>query len=296
MTREEIIAAIQTCARKLGRTPTRAELKKMAGVSVSRVKYVFRGMTFALREAGLDPTGRGHLIPTAELLLQWARVVRKLGKLPAMARYQSVGKSTHVPFIRRYGSWHAVPGAFRKMAREKQIEKEWEDVLTIIGAAHEVELRKKIACPGRMRGKSLSAISDEMSLTEPETWNPRANEYSRRKLLPGRALAGPPMDFAGLAHEPANELGVVFFFGTQAHALGFHVLTFQQEFPDCEAMREVRPGKWQRVRIEFEFESRNFQRHGHQHDGCDVIVCWRHNWAECPKSIEVVELRKVVGR
>ena len=295
MTREEIIAAIQTCARKLGRTPTRAELKKMAGVSLSRVKYLFRGMTFALREAGLDPKGRGHLIPTDELLLQWAQVVRKMGKLPGMLRYRSLGKSTHVPFIRRYGSWHAVPGAFRKMAREKQIEKEWKDVLAIIEAAHEAELHKKIACPGR-RDRSLGAMSDEMSQTEPETWNPRANEYSRRKLLPGRALAGPPMDFAGLAHEPANELGVVFFFGTQAHALGFHVLTFQQDFPDCEAMREVRPGKWQRVRIEFEYESRNFVKHGHAHDGCDLIVCWRHNWAGCPKSIEVVELRKVVGK
>jgi hypothetical protein len=72
--------------------------------------------------------------------------------------------------------------------------------------------------------------------------------HGGRKLLPGRALAGPPMDFEGLAHEPANELGVVFFFGTQAHRLGFRVLTFQQEFPDCEAMREVRPGKWQWVR------------------------------------------------
>ena len=60
-------------------------------------------------------------------------------------------------------------------------------------------------------------------------------------------------------------------------------------------MREVRPGKWQWVRIEFEYESMNFQRHGHDPKGCDVIVCWRHNWAECPKNIEVVELRKVVG-
>jgi hypothetical protein len=296
MTREEIIAAIQTCARKLGRTPTRAELKKMAGVSLSLVKYRFRGMTLALREAGLDPKGRGHLIPTEELLLQWAGVARKLSKLPAMARYASLGPSTHVPFIRRYGSWHAVPGAFRKMAREKQIEKEWEDVLAMIEAAHEVELRKQIACPGRMHGKGLEAFSAGRELAEPETWNPRANEYSRRKLLPGRALAGPPMDFEGLAHEPANELGVVFFFGTQAHRLGFRVLTFQQEFPDCEAMREVRPGKWQWVRIEFEYESRNFQRHRHDPKGCDVIVCWRHNWAECPKNIEVVELRRVVGR
>jgi hypothetical protein len=28
--------------------------------------------------------------------------------------------------------------------------------------------------------------------------------------------------------------------------------------------------------------------------GCDVIVCWRHNWDECPKHIEVVELSSVI--
>lgn len=24
----------------------------------------------------------------------------------------------------------------------------------------------------------------------------------------------------------------------------------------------------------------------------DVIVCWMHNWPECPKRIEVIELKK----
>jgi len=53
-------------------------------------------------------------------------------------------------------------------------------------------------------------------------------------------------------------------------------------------------GQWQDVHVEVEFESRNFVRHGHDPKKCDVIVCWVHNWAECPKEIEVVELRKVV--
>jgi hypothetical protein len=59
-------------------------------------------------------------------------------------------------------------------------------------------------------------------------------------------------------------------------------------------MREVRPGVWQRVRIEFEFESRNFLAHGHDVTGCELIVCWNHNWEGCP--LEVLELRSVVGK
>jgi hypothetical protein len=64
--------------------------------------------------------------------------------------------------------------------------------------------------------------------------------------------------------------------------------------PDCEAKRCVdrRNERWQRVRIEFEFYSSNFRDHGHDPDGCDVIVCWEHDWADCP--LEIVELRRVI--
>jgi len=48
------------------------------------------------------------------------------------------------------------------------------------------------------------------------------------------------------------------------------------------------------VNIEFEFESGNFREHGYPLNACDVIVCWRHNWEECPKNIEIVELSSVI--
>ena len=75
-----------------------------------------------------------------------------------------------------------------------------------------------------------------------------------------------------------------------ARELGFLVEAVQSGFPDCEAKRQIAPGKWQRVRIEFEFESRNFAEHGHRGDECDVVVCWRHNWPDMPPHLGVVEL------
>jgi hypothetical protein len=69
-------------------------------------------------------------------------------------------------------------------------------------------------------------------------------------------------------------------------------LVEQAAFPDCEAMRRVEPGLWQRSRIEFEKESRNFLAHMHPASHCDLIVCWVHNWKECP--VEVLELSKLV--
>ena len=80
-------------------------------------------------------------------------------------------------------------------------------------------------------------------------------------------------------------------FGMVAEELGYIVESVQKGFPDCEAKRRI--GRWQRVRIEFEYESRNFRERGHSPDGCDVIVCWRHNW-DGPKHVEVVELSRTI--
>lgn len=311
MSREEIIAAIQKCAQKLGHPPTRAELSK-AGVSLSRVSRMFGCFTSALRKAGLDPKGSGCLIPTRDLLLDWAKCARNFGKLPFLSEYAKTARCSQAPFLRRFGTWRAVPGAFRRLAQELKIEEEWKDVLAMIRRRRESELRRGGLSPyGREHGDLndgarmalLAPLSDRSGRATKESAAPmtrnddnRGPSPSRRKFRKDRALAGPPLHLEGLAHEPVNELGVVFFFGMLAHRMGFRVLSFQQAFPDCEAMREVRPGHWQRVGIEFEYESRNYRIHGHSHDGCDLIVCWRHNWPKCPKSLEVIELKGLVGR
>ncbi len=116
------------------------------------------------------------------------------------------------------------------------------------------------------------------------------------QLQKDRAVMGAPFDGSRMTNAPMNELGVVFLFGMVAAELRFQVESLQGKFPDCEAKREVVKGKWQRSRIEFEYESKNFHLHGHDPKGCDVIVCWRHNWKECPEELEVIELCRIVGR
>ena len=112
-----------------------------------------------------------------------------------------------------------------------------------------------------------------------------------RDVFANRPVYGTPMNLCPLAHAPTNEMGVVFLFGVMARDLGYIVTLLQAEFPDCEALRRMTPDKWRRLRIEFEFESRNFLIHGHDVNGCDMIICWKHNWPECP--LEVVELSKL---
>jgi hypothetical protein len=112
------------------------------------------------------------------------------------------------------------------------------------------------------------------------------------KLMQDEPVYGEPLMHPVMSHAPTNEMGVLFLFATMAQELGFKVLRVQAAFPDCEAMRRVEPGRWQKSRVEFENESRNFLAHMHPAAHCDLIVCWTHNWKECP--IEVLELSKLV--
>ena len=115
------------------------------------------------------------------------------------------------------------------------------------------------------------------------------------QLRKDRPVMGEPFDRSPMTNAPVNELGVMVLFGMVAAGLGLQVESVQGKFPDCVAKRQVAPGKWQYLRIEFEYESKNFKLHGHDPKGCDMIVCWRHNWKECPAEIEVVELCRLFG-
>jgi hypothetical protein len=115
-----------------------------------------------------------------------------------------------------------------------------------------------------------------------------------RRVLEDRPLLGEVTQLPGLAHEPVNEMGVILLFGMVARQLGFIVESVQAAFPDCEARMEMQPGRWQRVRIEFEYESRAFKQHNHDAAQCDVIICWRHNWKGCPAKLQVLELSRMM--
>jgi hypothetical protein len=266
MNKEEIMKTIQRCAKKLRRNPT---LRDLAAAGISRHVLADRcgSLGKALAAVGLKAIGAGLRHTDSTLLLDWAEVTRKLGRIPSSGEYHKAGCFSLVPFLTRYRHWKHIPQAFAKFICESRTEQEWQDVLEIIGA-------NEAAPEPDKKGKFRRAL--------------------RSTVLPGRPIYGDPLTWPELAYEPVNEAGVVFAFGVVARRLGFIVLRLQTEFPDCEAMWRVAPGQWQRVRIEFEFESRNFRAHKHNPDGCDVIICWVHNWPECPANIEVIELSKVM--
>jgi hypothetical protein len=113
---------------------------------------------------------------------------------------------------------------------------------------------------------------------------------TRRKTISrAEVLEGAPLRFA-----PTNELGVVFLFAHLAHRWRLRVDAVQSRFPDCLAYQKIQ-GKEKPIRIEFEFKSRNFKTHGHDHSKCEWIVCWEHDWPDAPKHFQIIELRREFG-
>jgi hypothetical protein len=278
MTREQITSGLQMCAKKLGRTPTTAEVKRLTTITPYMVHKHFANVSHAFREAGLEARGIGHRLDAMTLLADWAQMVRKLGRPPSFMEYRKAGHYGANSFINKCGAWSKVGERFRALVHENKSEADWADVLRIVSA---------------WEGRTTAEGRRKAGYGRPSERPVQDDPQPRRKIKSDRPIYGAPSKLAGMRYEPVNEAGVVYVFGLLAEKLGMEVERIQTAFPDCEAMREVATGKWQRVKIEFEYASRNFVDHKHPVDGCDIIVCWVHNWVDCPEEIEVIELRRL---
>jgi hypothetical protein len=284
-TREELIAAIQRCAAEVGRVPTMAEVRRATKLTKFAIRRHFTTFEEALCACGLDPKGPGYLISEMALFLDWAGLVRKIGKVPTLTEYEMEGGYSVRPMRRLYKGWTHLPAGMLEFARENQLEGEWGDVLDVV-SSYLAQAEEQGRTSGQINGRYVKSANGKTDGGADEAgW--------RMQFREDQPVYGTPLLPTPLSHSPMNELGVVFLFGAIARELGFMVMRIQAAFPDCEAMYQVGPGRWQRVRIEFEFESRNFVQHMHEVEGCDLIVCWHHNWKNCP--LEVLELKEVIS-
>ncbi|MBN8597480.1 MAG: hypothetical protein J0L78_07375 [Planctomycetes bacterium] len=258
-TREEIVEALISLGAELGRTPSKSDFFAKLGMNQRHFEKHFNEYNDALAAAKLPPNIR-KCRDADQLLDDWGNLARRLGHIPRLGEYISRGKYSVSAFRGVFDSWAGVAKAFYARSAE---DRTWHDVVKIIDA-HKA----------RRAGQPL--ILHEL---EPAT----------NFAPPTTATYGKPLNFDFLRHAPVNEAGVVYLFGCLATTLGYSVEAIQIGFPDCEAKRKGKDGRLRRVRVEFEFESRNFELHKHDASGCDVIVCWHHNWKECP--LHVVELK-----
>ncbi len=140
------------------------------------------------------------------------------------------------------------------------------------------------------QGTPYLSTTIPLTITSPPTSTTPRTEGGRH--------VGRKIDYPGLTYAPINEGGVILLFATMNSndELGFSVESIADAFPDALVV-DYRSNRDRGVKkyIEFEFESSNFAKHGHDPSKCDIIVCWEHDWKDCPSNLEVIELKTLIG-
>ncbi len=264
--REKIVAEIRRVAESLKTSElSQRQFRENSRLSLSNIRYTFGSWREALKCAGLAPAPqpKRSMTPDDELLQEIIRITQELGKQPTDSQMNSKGKFSIKPYRDR---WRTLSDAC-KIAYAKY---GFPDVT---------------GTPEIVPSQLVSSKSSQAQMIIPQTITPAQTQKRKRIQF------GEPIDFRGLRFAPINEQGVVYLFGMISRELGFLVESIRTEYPDCEGKRCVDQEKqrWEHVRIEFEYQSSNFKEHGHQPDDCELIICWIHDWLDCP--IEVLELR-----
>jgi len=291
MTNDEMIDALQKISAnsELSKVPRHLFLKE-TGLSIRQVYKAFGSYNNLIKSAGLVPTifpQTGEPIYSDEnLLAEMVQVLHLPDSKPTRIFFEKNASISTSAIERRFGGW------INALIRCVELLDSEQDAHLI----NQIMEHKALARKNRHQ-KTTIIKQDNHSKTETEITN-TSNDLRIQSNFPKDSsnYYGDFINFGGLQHTPVNEQGVVFLFGMICQKLGYVVETIQSGFPDCEAKRQIPGGKskWQRVRIEFEFESKTFRSHGHDPRQCDIIVCWENNWPECP--IEVLELKSTINK
>ena len=270
LTQDDLINSVRSVSDKVQDPLSREVFERISGISQYHIYRLFPdgGWSELKRRAGIARHPRQHdRLEDDDILKELYSVVLTLGKFPTWSQFSNHAAISADVVRRRFGG---------RMGAQEAL-KAW------------IEQRD----PTSPLLITLQELTSEETPCAEEPGGTTTVTSGVGPRLDGRQY-GAPIQFRGLRHAPINEAGVVFLFGMVSQDLGFIVEAVHASYPDCVAKRRIDQSgeRWQVVRIEFEFKSRNFRDHKHDPEGCDLIVCWEHNWQECP--LDVVELKKVI--
>ncbi|MBA7714717.1 hypothetical protein ES703_123749 [subsurface metagenome] len=113
-------------------------------------------------------------------------------------------------------------------------------------------------------------------------------EKAKRGMIVGEVI-----DFRGMVYAPLNEAGVVLLFSKVMDDLGVVYESSPTKGFDMVGRLKTKLGL-ELNHFEFEYQSSNFKAHGHDPSLVDYLVCWEHDWKDCPKDLEVWELKEII--
>jgi len=241
---------------------TLSAFKAHASISERAIYRLWGNFKAAARAVGVEISDRSSAtesLPLAKLAGDFLRVVQELGKVPTLTQLSRRATHSQHCYSEKFGGY----GAFKQQA-----------ILHLLSSGVPSE---------RIR---------PMLVAELERIDP-TNGQQKAQVRPHQH--GRMLGFRAFAYVPTYENEVVAMFGNVADELGFQIVTTRNEFPDCKALRRVpnsRRDRWDECIIEFELNSSDFKKHKHPADGCDLIVCWEHDWQDCP--VKTLELKSTI--
>ncbi len=330
-TASEIIDAIRVTALKLEtQRLTFAAFSEESGVNGNQIHRHFDSWSDACRTAGIEcgPTGGENLRPNprideATCISELRRVAKLLGSNVLTKRKFDLHASfSSYTVLKRFGGWVQALSLAGLQKHEN-----CRDEIPLLSLAKcfldtAVELRRiptvrqvvrrapyglnsftrKWGSYGNFKIEAIALLLEAGAISDDEIRCMLETEFARLDV-PSKDCdnnseanfhTGRTLGFRAFAYAPTYEQEVVGIFGNVAEELGFEIVSQRVAFPDCLARRRL-PGPRERFidcRIEFELRSKDFQTHKHPANGCDLIVCWEHNWEDSP--VEVLELQTAI--
>ena len=326
LTKDDPVAAARALAARRGLSCVRVkDLARDLGISSRQIYANFDSIATLNRAAGLVAHASNRRIPDAKIFEAMREGFLAAGDIVTRSHLDGRLPFDHNLLWRRFPTWAQTLEAFHAWAQREAPDfpymndlfasaQEWRAGTAARRARRALVrgavvrgaivrgavVRGAVVRGAVVRGAAAPQRAGPAGSAGAQAAEPGAEPEARWPSLgpragggPGGGPAGEVINRHGFLHAPVNEAGVMILFGALAEGLGLLIETVRAAFPDCEAKRRIGPGRWERVRIEFEFRSRAFRDHGHDPQGCETIVCWEHNWPECP--LEVLELKTAVA-
>jgi hypothetical protein len=295
-TRQTLITALkQHAAGTVGRINMKQFCDAVGTGHSVVLRYFPGGYREFLEAAGLgDRHSRARVVTRDMLMRELDRLAAAVGREPTQDDLERHGRIRPLTFERKVGCWKKVISTYRRWTSEAAVTDRPVPTSPLAGEVAAPAAGEGPTSP--LAGEDAAPAAGEGATSTPNP--PPRTQCDRPAVSPTQPdiIVGQPFGFRNLLHAPTTELGVVHVFGLLAPELNIAVEHIGPTYPDCRALRpEPGPGnRWRRIAIEFELRSSNFKHHRHDPALCDLIVCWEHDWAECP--LEVLELRGVMRK
>jgi hypothetical protein len=105
------------------------------------------------------------------------------------------------------------------------------------------------------------------------------------------SILGDLINIRGFVYAPVNETGVIALLAAMVEDLRLQVEEVRPHAPHYIVRRQTRR-VWERVAVACAYKSSELQAQAWALEGSHLIVCWEHDWPDCP--LDVIELPTVI--